>query len=348
MRVLHVLDALDPAGEAGAYADMLRHLPATDTHDVAVLGAAPPSAGRQRVVAAPTAEALSTLLRDGGYGITCVTSYQTASLDVPIVSTSLPTRAVYWKSYDESARLRLGGSYASSTDDALLASSDHVAFATYELASLYDLPAGAAATVIGLAADIAPFVALRPPAATDTNCVLALGGTASRRHVRDLVAALAIVRRAVPDATVRVFGPGDGDDASRLAHAADEAGLAGACAVAGGDAAIAEELAHARIVAAPPGAPGSPVPLVESLAAGRPVVTTDPGHATTVIDDGVEGFLVPTGDIEGLAARLTTLLTNHALAATMGRAGRRRAARYSLETTAARLAALLASVGDGR
>ncbi len=69
---------------------------------------------------------------------------------------------------------------------------------------------------------------------------------------------------------------------------------------------------------------GTPVTVIEALAAGRPVVATDVGGVPDVVEDGVTGHLVPAGDIDAITAGLTRLEADRQRAAAMGEAGRRR------------------------
>jgi glycosyltransferase involved in cell wall biosynthesis len=62
--------------------------------------------------------------------------------------------------------------------------------------------------------------------------------------------------------------------------------------------------------------------LIEAMASGRPVVGSRAGGIPFVIRDGVDGVLVPPGDPVALAEALSTVLTDPALAARLGRAGR--------------------------
>lgn len=62
--------------------------------------------------------------------------------------------------------------------------------------------------------------------------------------------------------------------------------------------------------------------LIEAMAAGKPVVATDAGAAREIIEDDVQGLLVPPGESQVLAHALTRILANPALAEAMGRAGR--------------------------
>jgi len=61
--------------------------------------------------------------------------------------------------------------------------------------------------------------------------------------------------------------------------------------------------------------------IVEAMAMKRPVIATGPGGPTEIIDDGRTGFLVAPGDVEALADRLITLLTNPSLAEKIAEAG---------------------------
>ncbi len=61
-----------------------------------------------------------------------------------------------------------------------------------------------------------------------------------------------------------------------------------------------------------------PNTVLEALACGTPVVATAVGGIPEQIDDGVTGFLVPKGDSQAMAQRVTELLTNNELRLRMG------------------------------
>lgn len=76
---------------------------------------------------------------------------------------------------------------------------------------------------------------------------------------------------------------------------------------------------------------------IEAQAMEVPVVAYATGGVPEGIKDGETGFLLPTGYIEGLAARLEVLLRDPALGRQMGQAGRKFVeSHYSLEAVAAR------------
>jgi phosphatidylinositol alpha-mannosyltransferase len=80
--------------------------------------------------------------------------------------------------------------------------------------------------------------------------------------------------------------------------------------------------------------------LVEAMAAGLPVVATDiPGYRE-VVRDGIEGLLVPPGDPGSLARAIREVLSDPALAARLGAAGRRRAGGYAWSEVLPRIEAI--------
>jgi glycosyltransferase involved in cell wall biosynthesis len=69
---------------------------------------------------------------------------------------------------------------------------------------------------------------------------------------------------------------------------------------------------------------GTPVTIIEALAAGRAVVSTRVGGVPDVVDDGETGFLVRARDTHAIAERLAILQRDPELRARMGAEGRRR------------------------
>jgi len=67
---------------------------------------------------------------------------------------------------------------------------------------------------------------------------------------------------------------------------------------------------------------GLPNSLLEAMAAGRPVVATDVGAVSDIVQEGVTGFLVPSGAPLELRDRLDRLLSDAALRHRLGSAGR--------------------------
>jgi glycosyltransferase involved in cell wall biosynthesis len=73
---------------------------------------------------------------------------------------------------------------------------------------------------------------------------------------------------------------------------------------------------------------GLPLVVLEAMASGKPVVTTDVGGNGEAVIDGTTGLLVPPGDPHALADALEILWKDGGKRELMGRAGRQRAERH--------------------
>ncbi len=84
--------------------------------------------------------------------------------------------------------------------------------------------------------------------------------------------------------------------------------------------------------------------VLETMAVGTPVVTTNIGGNPEVITDGVNGYLVAPNDIRALQSRISALLEKPATAARISKAGVSRSKDFSVAHMADGLATLLASL----
>ena len=67
---------------------------------------------------------------------------------------------------------------------------------------------------------------------------------------------------------------------------------------------------------------GTPVSLIEASAAGLPIVSTDVGGVRDTVREGETGYVVPTGDLEAFADRLTRLANDPDFRHRLGEQGR--------------------------
>ncbi|GAA4455991.1 hypothetical protein GCM10023156_30730 [Novipirellula rosea] len=67
---------------------------------------------------------------------------------------------------------------------------------------------------------------------------------------------------------------------------------------------------------------GMPLAILEALACGLPCIVTDIPGNRDLVEDGEDGFLLPTNDATTLADHLTTLLCNESLRKSMGERAR--------------------------
>jgi glycosyltransferase involved in cell wall biosynthesis len=194
-------------------------------------------------------------------------------------------------------------------------------------------------TVVRLGIELEPRVRSREPRnevrrrigiAPGTFVVGWFGRMTAVKRCYDLVDALAHLReRGVAAALLLV---GDGVDRERVEERAHELGVATSCFFVGYQEDVARWYAACDAFALASANEGTPVVVIEALAAGLPVVSTRVGGVADVLSDGVDGFLVEPGDMHALAARLEQLAREPELRARMGETGRRRALRrYAVE-----------------
>lgn len=88
---------------------------------------------------------------------------------------------------------------------------------------------------------------------------------------------------------------------------------------------VAELTALCDICVLPSYREGVPRSLLEAAAMSKPIVTTDTVGCREVVEDGVNGFLVPVRDVESLAQRIARLVQDAGLRERMGQAGRLKA-----------------------
>ncbi len=136
-----------------------------------------------------------------------------------------------------------------------------------------------------------------------------------------LIQALAQLRPAVPD--LHLVAVGTGDDLSRLRQIAADLGLTDRVHFL--EALSREQLAacyaSAEIFALPSAGEGFGLVFLEAMAFAKPIVAAAAGGAIDLVEDGINGVLVPPGDAQRLATALTALLSDAPLGRRLGRAG---------------------------
>jgi glycosyltransferase involved in cell wall biosynthesis len=93
---------------------------------------------------------------------------------------------------------------------------------------------------------------------------------------------------------------------------------------------------------------GFGIVLVEAMATGAAVIASAASNLPELVQDGVEGLLVPVRDAAALAAAIISLCSDRELRETMARAARERARRdFSLDRMLGEYEALLQEIVAG-
>lgn len=182
--------------------------------------------------------------------------------------------------------------------------------------------------------------ALRVP--RDVPLVAVVARLHPLKGIEYFLEAAAIVARRFPDARFLLVGDAFtirndaivSDVAYRreLERRASRLGLDGRVVFTGSRLDVPELLSEVAVSVLPSLSEGLPNAVLESMAAGVPVVATRVGGSPEAVEDGVTGLLVPPRDAEALTRAISSLLENPDLAARVGATGRERVtAHFSLE-----------------
>jgi glycosyltransferase involved in cell wall biosynthesis len=142
---------------------------------------------------------------------------------------------------------------------------------------------------------------------------------------------------------------GDGERREELGRLADELGLASRIHFLGWRSDLEAILAELDMVICSSRNEGTPVALIEAMAAGVPVVSTDVGGVGDLVVHDETGWLVPPGDPPALARAIQGLLADPALRARLAVAARPAAlSRHDVKGLIHRMETLYATVMAGK
>lgn len=171
--------------------------------------------------------------------------------------------------------------------------------------------------------------------------LLFVGRIVPLKQLHHLVQALQIIKVRFPDTTLRVAG-GASDSkyqqsvkewARRLGVDADVQFLGSLSQEE-----LLEEYRRCALLVLPSAQENSPMVIQEAMAVGKPVVATRVGGVPYLVDDGQTGFLVESGDIDELAEKILSILSNDGLRSKMGKLAKEKAnLNFRSEVVAARM-----------
>jgi len=195
----------------------------------------------------------------------------------------------------------------------------------------------------------APTKLAAPPALPRGRFILTVGRWAASERYKgadDLIRAVTQLQGTAPG--LQLVAVGGGDDLPRLQRLASELGVADRVHFL--ENLSREELAacyaRAEVFALPSTGEGFGLVFLEAMAFGCPVVGAACGGITDLVEDGVNGFLVPPRDPDRLAETLNRLLRDGELRSELGRHGQEIVRhKFSFEVFRAELEKVLAECG---
>ena len=150
--------------------------------------------------------------------------------------------------------------------------------------------------------------------------ILTVGRFVADKDQMTLLRAFALVLEKFPNASLHVVGEGPQERALR--RLMDNREYAGRAFLLPASDDVRQHYANARIFALSSIREGQPNVILEAMASGLPVVSTDVGGIPTMVRHGQSGLLSPAGNHVELANNLCRLLDDDALCQRMGEVGR--------------------------
>ncbi|TVQ43078.1 MAG: colanic acid biosynthesis glycosyltransferase WcaL [Gloeocapsa sp. DLM2.Bin57] len=156
--------------------------------------------------------------------------------------------------------------------------------------------------------------------------LLYLGRLASVKGLPILFASIAQLKTIFPELCLNLIG--DGPERAKLESLVQELGIEDNVKFLGykSQAQVREQLQQTDIYVLPSFAEGVSVSLMEAMAGGVPVVTTQIAGVNELVENGVSGYIVPAGDVNSLTEKLTLLIKDAQLRQELGTAGRKKVA----------------------
>lgn len=184
--------------------------------------------------------------------------------------------------------------------------------------------------------DMERFARIPAYAPSDNGRPRRVGMVANLRPVKApdvFVRAAAIVAQSHPNVFFQIAGSGDAESVLRLAR---ECGIENRLELQGQVQDIPSFLAGLDVAVLTSHSEGLSNALLEYMAAGRPIVATDAGGNNELLEDGINGLLVPPGNSGAVASAVISLLIKPTLGRMLGEDARSHIAEQFSRTTAIR------------
>ena len=178
-----------------------------------------------------------------------------------------------------------------------------------------------------------------PPADCDPYEILFVGRLVQDKQPHKALDVLEQVLKTVPQATLHIYGKGPLEEELKARAAA---AMGPSVVFHGYCQNMQPVFASAAVMLQTSLREGFPLVIIESLSSGCPVAAFDCKYGpAAMIENGVNGFLVPQGDCTALAGRITALLQNRQLRDDLSARAKAGVQRFSQPVVAAQWAELL-------
>jgi glycosyltransferase involved in cell wall biosynthesis len=158
------------------------------------------------------------------------------------------------------------------------------------------------------------------PIPTGPTTFLMIARLVGDKGVREYVQGAELVRQDFPEARFILVGPRDSNPDAISAAEIDRWVSKGTIDYRGAQMDVRPVLSECSVYVLPSYREGTPRSVLEAMATGRPVITTDAPGCRQTVDDEVNGFLVPARSSEAVALAMRKFLHDRSLVPRMAEA----------------------------
>lgn len=161
----------------------------------------------------------------------------------------------------------------------------------------------------------------------DTFGFLCIGRLIKDKGILEYLQAASIIKRKHPNVRFLLVGPFDTNPSALQPEELQPYIDSGAVEYYGEQTDVRPYLAQCCVYVLPSYHEGTPKTVLEAMASGRAIITTDAPGCRETVQNGINGFLVPVRNVELLVQKMEELINNKILLTQMAQAGR-----YIVET----------------
>lgn len=186
-----------------------------------------------------------------------------------------------------------------------------------------------------------------PPSDGNGKVIVAAGRLTKVKRYEMLIDAFAPVSAKHPDWVLRIYGGGAERD--NLRKHIDQLGLHNQVLLMGAATPIEAEWVKGSIAAVTSSSESFGMTIIEAMRCGLPVVSTDCPHGPSeIIENGVDGLLVPRDNAHAVSGALSELIEDEDRRTRMGQAAHAAAQRFDVVPIAARYDQLFSELAAAR
>ena len=184
-----------------------------------------------------------------------------------------------------------------------------------------------------------------PVSVTRKNKISAVGRCAKQKDYPTLLKAMKQVVSSHPEYTLEIFGNDTGAYAEQIKQLAHDMGLGDHVKFMGVAKDAVLQIADSSVYVMNSIYEGMPNALMEAMAVGLPVISTDcPNGPAELIENEINGLLVPVGDFDALAGAMLKMIEDKEFAERCGDNARKILETHSIEKKAAEYADYIMNV----